>query len=73
MNTYTLLSVARLTMPLRNSKEIAARAGVSQATVSRVINNKSNVHEETRRRVLKVIEELGSSARPDPRGDRVYY
>ena len=44
---------------MRNSKEIAVRAGVSQATVSRVINNKSNVHEETRRRVLKVIEELG--------------
>lgn len=46
-------------MPLRNSKEIAAHAGVSQATVSRVINNKPNVREETRRRVLKVIDELG--------------
>lgn len=42
-----------------NSKEIAARAGVSQATVSRVLNNKPNVREETRRRVLDVIEEVG--------------
>ena len=42
-----------------SSKEIAAHAGVSQATVSRVINNKPNVREETRRRVLAVIEELG--------------
>lgn len=45
-------------MPI-SSKDIAARAGVSQATVSRVINNKPNVREETRQRVLKVIEELG--------------
>jgi LacI family transcriptional regulator len=45
-------------MPV-SSKEIAAQAGVSQATVSRVINNRSNVREETRRRVLEVIDELG--------------
>jgi len=45
-------------MPI-SSREIATRAGVSQATVSRVINNKPNVREETRQRVLKVIEELG--------------
>jgi LacI family transcriptional regulator len=42
-----------------NSKEIAARAGVSQATVSRVINDRSNVSDATRRRVRAVIEELG--------------
>ena len=45
-------------MPV-SSKEIAAQAGVSQATVSRVINNQPNVREETRRRVLEVIDELG--------------
>jgi DNA-binding LacI/PurR family transcriptional regulator len=44
---------------LVNSKEIAARAGVSQATVSRVINERSNVRDDTRRRVWAVIEELG--------------
>jgi LacI family transcriptional regulator, galactose operon repressor len=42
-----------------SSKDIAARSGVSQATVSRVINNKPNVREETRCRVLKAVEELG--------------
>jgi LacI family transcriptional regulator len=42
-----------------SSKDIAARSGVSQATVSRVINNKPNVREGTRRRVLQVIDELG--------------
>lgn len=45
-------------MPV-SSKEIAARAGVSQATVSRVINNRANVRDETRCRVLAIIEELG--------------
>lgn len=42
-----------------SSKEIASRAGVSQATVSRVINNHASVSPTTRRRVLQVIEELG--------------
>ena len=37
--------------------EIARLAGVSKTTVSRVINKQSNVNEETRRRVEKVIEE----------------
>jgi DNA-binding LacI/PurR family transcriptional regulator len=40
-----------------NQREIAKLAGVSVATVSRVINNKGNVSEETLQRVLKVIEE----------------
>lgn len=39
-----------------NSKEIAKLAGVSRSTVSRVINNYSNVPEETRRRVMEVVE-----------------
>ncbi|MFQ5855280.1 MAG: LacI family DNA-binding transcriptional regulator [Anaerolineae bacterium] len=42
-----------------SSRDIATYAGVSQATVSRVINNKPNVREETRQRVLKAIHELG--------------
>ena len=40
-----------------NSSDIAKLAGVSRSTVSRVINNYPNVPEETRRKVLKVIEE----------------
>ncbi len=41
-----------------NSTEVAKKAGVSRSTVSRVINNNPNVIESTRKRVLKVIEEL---------------
>lgn len=39
--------------------EIAARAGVSIPTVSRVLNNRPDVAPETRKRVEKAIEESG--------------
>ncbi|MBU1077648.1 MAG: LacI family transcriptional regulator [Spirochaetes bacterium] len=39
--------------------EVAKKAGVSFITVSRVVNNKGNVKEKTKKRVLKVIKELG--------------
>ncbi|SHO49313.1 LacI family DNA-binding transcriptional regulator [Anaerocolumna xylanovorans] len=39
-------------------KEIAKQAGVSVSTVSNVLNNKKNVGEETRERILKICEEL---------------
>lgn len=45
--------------PRPTIKDVAARAGVSRQTVSRVINNKAEVSPETRERVLAVIEELG--------------
>jgi len=38
-------------------KEIAKLSGVSQATVSRVLNNSASVKEETKRRIEKIIEE----------------
>ncbi len=38
---------------------VALKAGVSLATVSRTLNNPEKVKKETRERVLKVIEELG--------------
>lgn len=38
--------------------EVAREAGVSTATVSKVINNTGNMREETRKRVLKVIKEM---------------
>jgi LacI family transcriptional regulator len=41
-----------------NQDDVAQRAQVSFITVSRVINNKGNVKEETRERVLKAIAEL---------------
>jgi|YNPNPStandDraft_1061719.scaffolds.fasta_scaffold02148_9 LacI family transcriptional regulator len=40
-------------------KDVAARAGVSFKTVSRVINGQPGVREEVRRRVLAAIAELG--------------
>lgn len=40
-------------------KDVAAKAGVSIKTVSRVINNESGVAEETRHHVNNVVHELG--------------
>ena len=39
-------------------EEIAKRANVSIATVSRIINHKNNVKEETRQKVIQAMEEL---------------
>lgn len=44
--------------PLRIA-DIAKKAGVSPATVSRVLNNHPYVRDEIRQRVLKIIEETG--------------
>jgi DNA-binding LacI/PurR family transcriptional regulator len=40
-------------------QDVAQKAGVSLMTVSRVVNGKNNVAEETRLQVLRVIDELG--------------
>jgi LacI family transcriptional regulator len=40
-------------------KMVAERAGVSANTVSRAINNKSDINEETKKKVLKIAQELG--------------
>lgn len=42
-----------------NIYDIASKAGVSIATVSRVLNGKGNVSEKTKDHVLKIIEEMG--------------
>ncbi len=39
--------------------DVADEAGVSYSTVSRVVNNKSNVNPETRERVLRAMAQLG--------------
>lgn len=44
--------------------DVAQRAGVSIATVSRTFNNPSTVREDVRRRVSQAAEELGYSANP---------
>lgn len=44
-----------------NSRDVAREAGVSQATVSRVINNNPGVSPSMRERVLKAMQQLGYS------------
>jgi len=39
-------------------KDIAECAGVTSATVSMVINNKPNISEATRKKVMKIAKEL---------------
>ncbi|HHU54166.1 MAG TPA: LacI family transcriptional regulator [Clostridiaceae bacterium] len=40
-------------------KDIAKRAGVSYATVSRALNNKADVNENTRKMIVKLAEKMG--------------
>ena len=39
--------------------DVAREAGVSMATVSRVVNNNPNVKPQTRKKVFEAIERLG--------------
>jgi DNA-binding LacI/PurR family transcriptional regulator len=48
--------------------EVARRAGVGVATVSRVMNNTGQVREETRLRVLAAVDELGFRPNRTARG-----
>ena len=51
-----------------NIREVAKLAGVSPATVSRVINGSANVSSKTREKVLAVMEELGYTPNVFARG-----
>lgn len=44
--------------------DIAARAGVSVSTVSRVLANEPGISEDVRRQILKVANDLGYPTRP---------
>jgi LacI family transcriptional regulator, galactose operon repressor len=48
-------------------RDVAERAGVSIATVSRVLNDRADVSRETRERVREVAREVGYSADPAAR------
>ncbi len=51
--------VARSKLAKTTIVDIAVASGVSVATVSRILNDKPDVAEETRERVLKVMDEIG--------------
>jgi len=51
-----IMSVSNIKRP--KLKDICERAGVSRATVDRVVNNRSGVQDHTRKHVLSVIDEL---------------
>ncbi len=55
------MSTTRVRQPRATIRDIAARAGVSIATVSRVLNDRPDVAPETRESVLEVARELNFS------------
>jgi LacI family transcriptional regulator len=56
-----------LTKRPQSLEDIAAKAGVSRATVSRIINNAPGVSKKTRQRVLAVITQEGFAPNPAAR------
>src|SRR5256885_12825209 len=63
MNSMAELAPQRLTI-----RQIADEAGVSIATVSRVLNGREDVSDETRDLVSRVIRENGYTANRSARG-----
>ena len=51
-----------------NIYDVSEHAGVSIATVSRVLNGNPNVSERTREKVLRVMDELGYTPNVFARG-----
>jgi DNA-binding LacI/PurR family transcriptional regulator len=56
--------------PARRLAEVAKKVGVSEATVSRVLNGKSGVSESTRDAVLTALDVLGYERPTQLRGER---
>jgi len=55
-------------MPRVTIREIADLAGVSIATVSRVVNGQPDVSEETRDTVMRIVREHGYATNRSARG-----
>ena len=56
--------------PARRLAEVAQKVGVSEATVSRVLNGKAGVSDSTREAVLTALDVLGYERPTQLRGDR---
>src|ERR1700739_680645 len=56
--------------PARRLAEVAQKVGVSEATVSRVLNGKPGVSESTREAVLTALDVLGYERPTQLRGER---
>src|ERR1700742_2465249 len=56
--------------PARRLAEVAKKVGVSEATVSRVLNGKPGVSEATRQAVLTALDVLGYERPTQLRGER---
>ncbi|WP_018151408.1 LacI family DNA-binding transcriptional regulator [Leeia oryzae] len=54
-------------------KRIAAQAGVSKATVDRVLHQRGSVHYQTARRVQQAIEELAAQEKANLASGRTFY
>lgn len=54
-----LLLVSREKSPNKTLRDVALEAGVSIATVSKALNNRGEVHPETRARILEIAEKVG--------------
>src|SRR6202046_5440257 len=66
--TYSCGMTAR--PPARRLAEVAKKVGVSEATVSRVLNGKAGVSDSTREAVLTALDVLGYERPTQLRGDR---
>ncbi len=67
-NRHIFVQKERGVAGMENIMDIAKLAGVSMATVSRVLNNSGSVKENTRQKVLKVIQEKGYTPSAAARG-----
>src|SRR6202020_2091721 len=56
--------------PVRRLAEVAKKAGVSEATASRVLNGKPRVSDSTRESVLTALDVLGYERPTQLRGER---
>ena len=56
--------------PARRLAEVAQKVGVSEATVSRVLNGKAGVADHTREAVLTALDVLGYERPTQLRGER---